>query len=1027
MAKKVATKAPPTRTTYTVINPGLGKSTTIVGGKRVETRFTPTPSGSTTTPVAPGAPTDPNAATRSAAEQEFQVAREQQRAEGQSITASSIQNRAQVNRSLTVKDQMAKEQSEAQNIKPLNAPPQTLLQQTQVSNAQTIAKSPFSSYYGNQNQVKNEKGQVVYGNTATYGQLATRYEQKQTETALNTAQQKSERDAKSPFRNYLVTPPSYQSIAENPARVAAERNKSTTQLQKELKSDETNVALNRAKVIAEGQSDLSQNKAYGQYADSTQAFNLKAGVYNEKVEAQKPKVEEPRNNIFASTEKMDQIKEARDRATYAQNMKESPIKTSLIQGAKNLDLPEKIEGVKQVGSGLKDTFKSIYVPSGKDYTAPYRGAVKTLGGVGRVTNLLDVKPFGKSSLRNRIFDPVESYSSERYEKSKQVERKPQSSLFNLPGETLFRAGTATSLFVSSTVAENPLIGIEAKAVNAGVQGLRLLKPVSSVIRGESRIANFGRGTLDVGENVGKSVAVTKVVKDVSKSSEREEIQQIRTMSNYESIRLGAMEAGRPESKGFRKKVESIPIAGETISNIFRVENLPLGQTISGTFNNAPSKRKAYIEQRARKEGLTKSQTTQLTQSVESGIRTSEKAEVAGIFTSNVISEVQGQAAITRNFNQLGRVTLPQKEAASFVEKTTGRIIGVRGIGEGVASYTAERVARDEKIDPVYAGYSAIGGYGVSRFFGGKIAKYSFEGSGKKSAVLETGLNLADLYEKPADIYADVSMKSTNLGVKSPVITTMPENTYQFGSVENYRETLINGRQAKPYTTQTPVQAKQPSKDKRPTSIYDVKSKVIVPSANAAYSASPSPTFGSKSITVAKTKSPTTIKTPINVQVKTPSLVNVKTRSPAPTNTFIPVTQKTPATLPSPTRTFVSVPVPSQNKVPVPVPFQTKTPITTRTQVTNKTKVQNETQVNVNVPVFTPPLWGGFDMPKGKVNKQRGTTFNKYTPSFDALLLNIRGRQAKGVGRQAGALYSGQELRPILSGNLRYGKQRRARA
>ncbi len=155
------------------------------------------------------------------------------------------------------------------------------------------------------------------------------------------------------------------------------------------------------------------------------------------------------------------------------------------------------------------------------------------------------------------------------------------------------------------------------------------------------------------------------------------------------------------------------------------------------------------------------------------------SETGALFGANVAAELAGRGALTKSVlkSTLTKKTLtgPQKFIKGFTN------IGSAATIEGFGSSAAESQLKREQIDSLSFGKSGAIAYGVGGLIGGGMT-YSGAG-GKLNKWLERGGNIADWYEKPADIATNlltkispyISKKTGRIRPKKFTLTSINEN------------------------------------------------------------------------------------------------------------------------------------------------------------------------------------------------------------------------------------------------------------
>ena len=312
-----------------------------------------------------------------------------------------------------------------------------------------------------------------------------------------------------------------------------------------------------------------------------------------------------------------------------------------------------------------------------------------------------------------------------------------------------------------------------------------------------------------------------------------------------------------------------------------------------------------------------------------------------------------------------------KQSTPFLKKWIqfGIPIGKAGVGEGIGTVASYDVSQGNKQDwgsyKPYLRYGTAGlaGFGSAGLIGGVIPVLQtstnwFARQGGR--VINVGANIADPTEFPTDQIAhrviDPLTKRAGYSVVVPTITMDVSGTKPsiFTDLKNQFKPSVpvdNINQ----NINPPVQPQKPKQSTKP--------KTIVPTTPI------QPVFPSSNVNVPVTPR-TNVPVPVPIPVKPD--VPVQPFVPVPEKPFIPVNPRS------------DVPVQPRSNVPVPV-------------------------------VGAGGIGWGLMLPFGKGNKAKSgkkTRQYGYTPSFSAILLGIT---AKKQPKPASGYFTGQEIRPIITG------------
>jgi len=294
---------------------------------------------------------------------------------------------------------------------------------------------------------------------------------------------------------------------------------------------------------------------------------------------------------------------------------------------------------------------------------------------------------------------------------------------------------------------------------------------------------------------------------------------------------------------------------------------------------------------------------------ESAVQAESIGEAFAFFTTEASSEFFGQNIINRILNKPQKVPV-NKLFSTFSKKTVLPFVALGNI-EGASQEIIQQKGRGEEFNPFQVALASVTGGASSGILGTSIGGLSLEGqvllnTGKKAGgriggarILETVANIADPYEKPADLLigglGKVAGKSKDPRIRGLFFTPTI-------SVQDTAEKATFGKQ-----TETAKQNIEKQMNTLQLNIVsDINNQV-------------------------KTLTPTTSKAPTQTDVRNlvKSSIQVSTK------------QETPTKVKTPEETIQNILTPTEQ--------QTET----RTDITSQTPIN--TFVNINTPVTTPQL------------------------------------------------------------------------
>ncbi len=314
------------------------------------------------------------------------------------------------------------------------------------------------------------------------------------------------------------------------------------------------------------------------------------------------------------------------------------------------------------------------------------------------------------------------------------------------------------------------------------------------------------------------IQTTIITKGAIKSAELTAKQEARDVVRSKDFDIAIRAGFKAESLKLSETGTPIPGTGKKVSLKGIANQLSL-------LFSSPAGNKAFRE--TVRERLTSS--GQFTKAeVETGVREAVRqkgfrgvGEIGGQLNLARLSERVGRKEVAIKFGRLAKEGLkfPKKGAGVLVFKKTFSPIARAGVIEGSVQEVVREQARQEKFDPKATAIGAGLGGLTAGTLGGGIAGLRINAPGKSKA-LEFITNVADPFEKPGDILADITefgiRKTTGRVTPRPGIvrTITPTDILSISPSETKKgrkkkEVLTGGRLA--FQVATPTQVKTPTK------------------------------------------------------------------------------------------------------------------------------------------------------------------------------------------------------------------------
>lgn len=308
--------------------------------------------------------------------------------------------------------------------------------------------------------------------------------------------------------------------------------------------------------------------------------------------------------------------------------------------------------------------------------------------------------------------------------------------------------------VPASIAGLGVLGLAGKGAELAGKGATALKATTAG-KAVSRVA--GNPLVRTGINIGRTAIETDLIVSTA-------VRQKRLQADVETERIiKTSDFDRAIRAGFSAERQSLGSGLSARGLAFDLSPLLSGNTEAF---------KGGVEAELRRQGLTAEEASRGARFARGERTTRGIAEIGAVLETSRLAEATGRANVKFAQTMFGG-KLGATGGMTFQRAATS--IGLAGLIEGFGTERSIERARADEFDIFKQGSAGLIGGGTAAVLGGGIAALktrSGQGARAAGSTVNILANIADPFEKPADILQDITEKA-GFGGRAPVFTLVP--------------------------------------------------------------------------------------------------------------------------------------------------------------------------------------------------------------------------------------------------------------